>query len=378
MTGHTRLSASSASRFMACPGSVDLLRSAARTSNELADLGTDAHTLAEACLNGGWEPWMKVGDMLTRENGTTFDVTENMANAVQVYTDYVRSLFTPQNIAHFEVDLNNPDIHPDFGGTADAVVYDVKSGFLHVIDYKHGEGLPVEVENNPQLLYYAYGAVKKLKLSAHTIHITVVQPRCEHPDGPVRSFTITRNGLEDWAVLKLLPAMKAAGEASFKHGDHCRFCDGKIMGCPILPAQYEETAGLTPNEVSTMSDAELGRLYDMQKTVGFMRTAINNEVLRRLTAGKEIPGTKLVNSRSDRTWNGDVKDEIVSILGIDALTQPQLLSPAQIDKLPGGKAITARLAYKPDTGVTVAPADDRRSAVRATSASELYGDLGNG
>lgn len=46
---------------------------------------------------------------------------------------------------------------PDSFGTADCVI--IGDTDLHVIDYKYGRGVRVEVGSNEQLMIYALGAV---------------------------------------------------------------------------------------------------------------------------------------------------------------------------------------------------------------------------
>ena len=65
--------------------------------------------------------------------------------------------------------------------------------------------------------------------------------------------------------------------------------------------------------------------------------------------------------------------------GEKAYEPAALKSPAQIEKLPGGKALIAKLAYKPDTGITLAPEDDNREPAvglmaRAAAEGKLPGN----
>ena len=63
---------------------------------------------------------------------------------------------------------------------------------LEVIDYKHGIGIVVEVENNPQIMYYAYMIIDELG-SAWMIApttLTIVRPRVTWRE-PIRSWQTT-------------------------------------------------------------------------------------------------------------------------------------------------------------------------------------------
>jgi hypothetical protein len=43
-------------------------------------------------------------------------------------------------------------------GTTDCII--IADGTLHVVDYKHGQGVLVEAEDNPQMKLYALGALE--------------------------------------------------------------------------------------------------------------------------------------------------------------------------------------------------------------------------
>lgn len=88
MTTHARLSPSSAARWMSCPGSVELTKDMPDTSSSFADEGTDAHELAAKCLETGKPASEFVG--LTMGKGNL--VTDEMAEHVQSYVDYVRCI----------------------------------------------------------------------------------------------------------------------------------------------------------------------------------------------------------------------------------------------------------------------------------------------
>lgn len=166
---HAKLSPSAAERWMTCPGSIVLSDGMPQRTSAFAEEGTLAHEIAEKILNG-WEP-----------EGVDAEMLEN----VRVYTDYVQTLAV-ENTLHVETRVK---CFPDLWGTADAVVWMPRRFELHVIDLKYGAGVPVEVANNLQLKIYALASMKTFGMAAQTVTTTIVQPRCPHPDGPVRSFT---------------------------------------------------------------------------------------------------------------------------------------------------------------------------------------------
>lgn len=50
---------------------------------------------------------------------------------------------------------------PDGFGTGEAMI--VSKGKLHIIDFKYGEGILVDAVNNPQMMLYALGALKRFE-----------------------------------------------------------------------------------------------------------------------------------------------------------------------------------------------------------------------
>ena len=103
--------------------------------------------------------------------------------------------------------MHRPEFHDMMYGTTDAAVLDRER--LEVIDYKHGIGIVVEVENNPQIMYYAYMIIDELGSAWHDdapITVTIVQPRVTWRE-PIRSWQTTVGHIRQWATNTLLPAM---------------------------------------------------------------------------------------------------------------------------------------------------------------------------
>ena len=85
MTKHARLGASGAHRWMKCPGSIRMAEGLAERTSSYAQEGSAAHAVAEECLQKD-----KDADELIGKKVEGVLVTEEMANAVQRYLDYVR------------------------------------------------------------------------------------------------------------------------------------------------------------------------------------------------------------------------------------------------------------------------------------------------
>jgi hypothetical protein len=151
---HAELGASSASRWMHCPGSVRLSRpygGESRASSYAAE-GTVAHALAEAALSGVSGP--AIGAALEAD-GRSVVVTHEMEDAVQVYLDVVMPLRKQADWHAFEqgVVIRSAPPQAECFGTADFAA--LVGHTLHIVDLKYGKGVIVEVEENAQELYYA-------------------------------------------------------------------------------------------------------------------------------------------------------------------------------------------------------------------------------
>ena len=213
---HSPLGASSSERWMNCPGSTVLAAAIGPTDDvddpEYRRDGILAHELASVCLKNGTDCWEETAGFPTM-------TPEHMA-PVQTYLNYVRSLGEGQQFIEHRVHL--PEFHPQFYGTVDfALVH--RSHGIHIVDYKHGEGVAVEVENNSQLMYYAFGFIEAdptLYNDDETVTLTIVQPRMPwHPGGSIRSWDTTVGNLRRWAYEELRPAMEYAhGHAEFTPG----------------------------------------------------------------------------------------------------------------------------------------------------------------
>ncbi len=150
---HARLSASSAERFMPCPGSVRLeAKMPYEQAGPAAQYGTDVHELAEHLMRGDVIDYAK------------YDQDQmDMAEAYIKYIDAIAE--NPRKkLIEVNVDKGLKSLHSALGGTADAVIVDGNT--LHVVDLKTGR-VPVDAEENLQLMTYALGAMRQLTRTHH-------------------------------------------------------------------------------------------------------------------------------------------------------------------------------------------------------------------
>lgn len=435
---HAKLSASQTKRWMTCPGSMrlidDMPRNMRPPQSQFAALGTAAHTLGEVCLQarrpdsrdylGYWihasgEMQKRTPDPQEVERGEWFQVDHDMTDAVDTYLRVVYEELErlgPEAELSVERKFDLSWVRPDMFGTNDASI----SLFLDelvVVDYKHGQGVPVEVSyfdpkvgkevGNSQLAYYGLGAAKAYDFTHERVTLIVVQPRCPHPKGGVRRFTMTMAELLEFRD-RLAAAADVVVEAHGSYpsdpqeqldwearyltaGEHCKsaFCP-KLATCPAVYrlAESEAMADFTDDPVE-------GALLPVPQGVEAIAQALKwvplldarnkaiNELAQRLAEqGVKVPGQKLVRKKANRRWTKDeaaVAEELAKagLSPKDFMSTPELRSPAQVEKLgPEAKKlvnghklkndeewIVAPLAEKGVGGLTLAPESDPREEV---------------
>lgn len=383
---HSIIGASGFDRWSRCPGSVRLQRVAEAhgrsTSSAYAREGTAAHEIAADCIENDRDTWEWVAEQIEVE-GETFVVDDEMAEAVQVWVGTIRQDAEeyrrdtgqwPTILVEVTFDLS--EIREEAFGTSDIVMMMPAWKLLRVYDYKHGVGIPVNVVRNGQLMYYGVGAVHSLGRQGNpyeALELVVVQPRNTNSMGPVRRWRTDYEDLTAWMEDELLPAIDRTREhdAPLEPGDHCRFCPAKTF-CPALHELAEEALHME-GEVKPLSDEDLGRWMERKKALQHFLKALDDEAYSRLSNGHKVPGIKLVPKKANRTWMEGAEKTLKAKLG-SVVYKQELKSPAQIEKLDGGKELAKELAYKPEGGLTLASEDDNRPGVKPQKAADVFSD----
>lgn len=179
---HAKLSASGSEMWLNCAGSINAQSQYKNTSSRYAIEGTFAHELADLCLKNNLPAINYLNDTLTiKDNGKvkTKTVTEEMANFVQEYVDYVNSYATNESVLYTENKVDFSNHVPDGFGTLDSAIYLPSSETLHIFDLKYGKGVKVTAEKNTQGMLYALGMINELDGldRFQDVYIHIVQPR---------------------------------------------------------------------------------------------------------------------------------------------------------------------------------------------------------
>jgi hypothetical protein len=397
---HAALGASSYYRWSACSGSVRLSAGIESESSAYAEEGTAAHELAEVCLNNGQDAIEWTDRKLPAKYGSVY-VTGEMAEAVQVYLDYVRPFILAGDQVQIEhrFDLSGlgilvPVYDMDGGigtykplemfGTADCVIYLPDHKKLIVADYKHGAGIAVEAEGNPQLRYYALGALLTMPDAViESIEVVIVQPRAFHPAGPVRSETLDLFDMDCFRV-ELIEAAKRTQDpdAPLFAGAHCRFCPAH----PVCPAQQSRALAVLesdfdvitiPPAPETLSVERLGQILRAADGVENWLKAVRSHAYRIASEGGTVPGFKLVAGKEgNRTWaDEDDAAFALSLAGVadEDLYIRKLITPAAAERIVGKKAakeLAGYVARKPGVP-TLVPQSDKRPAIEGGAGADF-------
>lgn len=384
---HALLSASGASRWMACTPSARLEDPFPSKSSVHAEEGTLAHEFAEVELRYSQEITSKeVYDAALNMLRGHELYTDDMEEHVDVYVSYVLEQLASSKGGSLIIEekVNFTKYVPEGYGTCDAIILPnpkpvnpFDSTILFVTDLKYGKGVQVEAVNNPQLKLYALGAFLRYDMTheIEIIRLTIVQPRLDH----ISTWDISVDDLLKWAEEELKPKaiLAYAGEGELCAGSHCRFC--KVAPkCRALSEFSIESAKLdfAEQEVpdSLLSDKEMVELYLRIPTIEHWIKAVHNYMHDQALSGREWKGLKLVEGRSNRVFTD--KDKVVETLRDHVYSDKQIFSSklagiGVIEKLLGKNNfhnILGDWVVKPPGKLSLVPESDTRPAKGIASA----------
>ncbi len=360
---HSEFGASSAARYLACPGALMTSRRAIerglgrKGGSVYADEGTAGHLLAEMCRATGRHPHDYVGHTIKLDSGNEFEVTFDFADAVAVFTDHTEVLtqlgyevWLEQTVepawawtGSFEK-TQDAELPFDLFGTADVIAYHPELFHLVIVDLKFGRGIVVEVGDNAQLLYYGTGALGKFTKTRRVDNVSmrIVQPRAAHPDGPVREMQRTPEQLVGWARKVLKPGIMRALEPDGEliAGEHCRFCPA-VTDCPEaknallntaikayddVPEEFDLDAVLeldkdtVKKRVALSPTVELDRLWGQAQVAKMVINAVEEALKSRLETASaddadDLLFSKPVSTADREQWNDKVDvDDVVGLI----------------------------------------------------------------
>ena len=351
---------STAKRVINCPGSVALVaQMPPKPSSVYADTGTLLHNVIADVLDG---------------KATAQDFLGAVHADVTLDQDLIDNKLLPALAALNEIDPDRQmefetemvvgfgDLLPGVFGSADIVgrIGDT----AYIVDWKFGDGVAVDVEENPQLMFYAAAAMRTPAAQwafegATKVELVIVQPPY------VKRWETTPRRIQLFEK-ELMQAVKVAQrpDAPLAQGEWCRWCAAKAI-CPIMTGAADRAmvAALKSVDVSDVSDY----LKMADQLEGWIKE-VRALAMQTLEAGLPVPGYKLVPKRAMRQWVDENKAlAAMRDMGLDAkeLTELTILSPAKAEKV----LKKYKLALPDDhvvsvsSGNTLASEDDPRPAV---------------
>lgn len=396
---HSTLGPSKAKQWINCPGSIALCEKAPpQAPNFAATEGTVAHSIAEKFVTGkidSLEMMAMIGTTVM-EDGMEIEIIEEMFDGAVEYKELIdadRKMLaaTPGVMpvqGHAEVRVHAKSVDDRVWGTSDYILYK-KGKKLIVYDYKFGQGVIVDPEENEQAALYLLGAMETVAGAAFDeLEVVIHQPRGRHADGPVRRWTASKEWLENFRLnAKMAAAETLRANARIVAGDWCRWCTAKPF-CPVVHKAAQESAMVTFSavapeivkaadklqEVRLLPIEQLGKMLEWEGAVKALFESVKDVVRERLSQGLPVPGWKLVTGREgNREWVSEdaVVAEFGPSLGTDALFVKKILSPAALEKLVGKKHKIDHLVTRAPGEKAIAKDKDPRPAV-ASAAQDAF------
>lgn len=368
---HAILSASGASKWMACTPSARLEEQFPDSTSEYAKEGTLAHELCELKVRKNL-----IEPMHTRTYNSKLKKLkehelwqDEMDKHTDTYLEYIQGLVhsyncTPAVMVEKKVDFSS--YVPDGFGTADCII--IAEGTLHVIDFKYGKGVAVSAENNPQMKLYGLGAYLEYSFlyAISKVKMTIVQPRLDD----ISECEISTTELMEWAeeVVKPLADMAYKGEGTYIAGNHCKFCRAKAT-CRERARMNLEVAKFDFKKPPLLSDEEVGEALKQAQDLAKWAEDLKDYALAESLKGKLIPGWKAVEGRGSRVFTDN--EEALKVLigsGIDEtmLYERKQLTLAQIEKVLGPKQfkeLVGNMVEKSPGKPTLVLDTDKREAI---------------
>lgn len=400
-TKHALLGASSAQRWLNCPPSARLTEHMPDTASEYAAAGTLAHEIAEFKAHNYFVETLPKRSYNARMKKFKADerYDKGMDHATDVYLEHLKaramSYPAPPSVA-LETLVDFSDIVPEGFGTADCIM--VGSGILDVVDYKNGSGVLVEAENNPQMMLYAWGALRLYRPifgdTIKRIHMSIVQPNA----GGVREWECSVQDVTYWAHSTAAPQALLAheGRGEYNPRDWCQFCKAKaqcsaraaklleleplVGGIParsaseadILKIERAQAAG--EKAPGLLTDFEVGSILTRAKHIAAWVKDLEAYALATALEGHQIAGWKVVEGRGSRDWIGgtDTAFAALQAKGIDEalLYERKPMSVAGLEKALGKKVFNEAaegLWTKSQGKPTLVPESDKRPPYNAAA-----------
>jgi len=351
---------STAKRVINCPGSVALVQKMPpKPSSKYADEGTLLHNVMAELIMSEEPPEYYIGTRYEDQILTFELVEEKILPALRAL-----DVIDPEHKMEIEAEtrVGFGDLLPGVFGSTDLI------GRLGnravVLDWKFGDGVMVEVEENPQLMFYAAAAMRTPEAQwafegVTEIEMVIVQP----PE--IRRWVTTPERIAKFE-LELVQAVKQAEkpDAKLTVGDHCRWCAAKPI-CPKMTGAVDRALKVQLDNLDAPKISAYLKNADMlEDWIRDLRAL----ALQMLESGAKLPEYKLVAKRAIRSWSDEEKAKVA--LFAYGLTESEVMETSVVSPAKAEKALKKRKIGLPEdlvvaisSGNTLASVDDPRPEV---------------
>ena len=351
---------STAKRVINCPGSVALVQKMPpRPSNKYADEGTLLHNVMAELVMGEEPPDYYLGTRYEDQVLTPELIEEKIWPALRGL-----EIIDPEQKMEIEAEtsVNFGDLLPGVFGSTDLI------GRLGdravVLDWKFGDGVMVEVEENHQLMFYAAAAMRTPDAQwafdgVKEIEMVIVQP----PE--IRRWVTTPARIAQFEK-ELVSAVKESQKSNAKLavGDHCRWCAAKPV-CPKMTGAADRALKV---QIEALPAAQISTYLKNADMLEDWIKDLRSLALQMLESGAKLPEYKLVAKRAIRSWTDEEKAKVA--LFAYGLTESEVMETSVVSPAKAEKALKKRKIGLPEdlvvaisSGNTLASADDPRPEV---------------
>ncbi len=358
MAQHSRIvGGSTAKRVINCPGSVALVdKMPPKPSSSYADTGTLLHDTIADVLTKDMHPAAYLGRKYAE-----IELTQELLDSKLLVALQALDEIDPEGNLDYAVEavVDFGELLPDVFGSVDLI------GRLGdraiVLDWKFGDGVAVEVEENAQLLFYAAAAMRTQKTAwafdgAKEVELVIVQPPL------VKRWVTSAKRIKQFEG-DLARAVKVAlgPNAPLAMGDHCKWCAAK----PVCPLQTGAIDRIAKAKIEALPVEQIAHYLDQIPMVEAFIKDLQQLAHGLIEEGNAVPGWKLVNKRATRQWvDTDKAAAFLMQSGVEPFEE-KIITPAAAEKLlkKAKQNLPDDLVVAVSSGSTLAPENDPRPAV---------------
>lgn len=266
--------------------------------------------------------------------------------------------------------VNMPMVHARNWGTADWFAISRKAKCIWVKDFKYGHRY-VDAWDNWQLADYLLGVVDHFMLTEareFEADLAIYQPRCYHPDGPVKGWAVEGARLRDLGAQLAAAAVEAcASNPTMRSGPYCGDCSGATK-CPAFIRAGGNAIDVslkgTPHEMDVAARGTFRTMVAqaIQRLEG-MATGLDADIEAAIRSGTSVPGWELKPGQPRLAWSMPLEEVYAmgDMMGVE-LRKPDAITPTQAIKNGIDEAVIMEYAKRPPAALKVVASDKTHAA----------------